>query len=121
MFIEARPGDVRALRADTRLARETLGFIAEVKFEEGLRRYIDWFRATHPDPAALLENDLRNWRLPADTGDELRIPESLEMPLSPRSTSSAMSAQRQFSPRSTPPPITSIPPTPPAGSPAAPG
>jgi UDP-glucose 4-epimerase len=79
MFIEARPGDVRALRADTRLARETLGFSAEVKFEEGLRRYIDWFRATHPDPAALLENDLRNWRLPADTGDELRIPESLEM------------------------------------------
>jgi UDP-glucose 4-epimerase len=79
MFIEARPGDVRALRADTRLARETLGFIAGVKFEEGLRRYIDWFRATHPDPAALLENDVRNWRLPADTGDELRIPESLEM------------------------------------------
>jgi nucleoside-diphosphate-sugar epimerase len=78
-FIEARPGDVRALRADTRLARETLGFAAEVKFEEGLRRYIDWFRATHPDPAVLLEDDIRNWRLPADTGEELRVPDGLEM------------------------------------------
>ena len=78
-FIEPRPGDVRALRADTRLARETLGFAAEVKFEEGLRRYIDWFRATHTDPAALLEDDIRNWRLPADTGEELRVPDGLEM------------------------------------------
>ena len=78
-FIEPRPGDVRALRADTRLARETLGFAAEVKFEEGLRRYIDWFRATHPDPAVLLEDDIRNWRLPADTGEEQRVPDGLEM------------------------------------------
>ena len=78
-FIEPRPGDVRALRADIRLARETLGFAAEVKFEEGLRRYIDWFRATHPDPAALLEDDIRNWRLPADTGEELRVADGLEM------------------------------------------
>ena len=64
------------LQADTRLARETFGFTAEVKLEEGLRRYIEWFRAAHPDPAALLEDDIRNWRLPADTGDELRMPES---------------------------------------------
>jgi UDP-glucose 4-epimerase len=78
-FIEPRPGDVRALQADTRLARETLGFAAEVGLEEGLRRYIDWFRAIHPDPAALLEDNIRNWRLPADTGDELRMPESAEM------------------------------------------
>jgi UDP-glucose 4-epimerase len=78
-FIEPRPGDVRALRADIRLARETLGFAAEVKFEEGLRRYIDWFRAAHPDPAALLEDVIRNWRLPADPGDELRMPEAAEM------------------------------------------
>ena len=77
-FIEPRPGDVRSLRADIRLARETLGFVAKVNLEEGLRRYIDWFRTTHPDPAALLA-DIRNWRLPADTGDELRIPESVEM------------------------------------------
>jgi UDP-glucose 4-epimerase len=78
-FIEPRPGDVRALQADTRLARETLGFAAKVGLEEGLRRYIDWFRAIHPDPAALLEDDIRNWRLPADTAGELRMPESAEM------------------------------------------
>jgi UDP-glucose 4-epimerase len=78
-FIEARPGDVRALRADTRLARETLGFAAEAGLEEGLRRYIDWFRATHPDPGALVEEDIRNWRLPADTHDEHRRSESVEM------------------------------------------
>ena len=77
-FIEPRPGDVRALRANTSLARETLGFAPEVKFTEGLRHYIDWFRATHPDPAALLEDDIRNWRLPADPGDELRMPEAAE-------------------------------------------
>ena len=78
-FIEPRPGDVRALQADTRLAREILGFSAGVKFEEGLRRYIDWFRVAHPDPAALLEDDIRNWRLPADPGDELRMPGAAEM------------------------------------------
>jgi UDP-glucose 4-epimerase len=77
-YSEPRPGDVRALRADTRLARETLGFAAEVNLEEGLRRYIKCFRAAHPDPGGLLEDDIRNWRLPAETGDELRIPESAE-------------------------------------------
>jgi UDP-glucose 4-epimerase len=78
-FIEPRPGDLRALQADTRLACETLGFVAEVNVEEGLRRYIEWFRAAHSDPAGLLEADIRNWRLPADTGDELRMPKSAEM------------------------------------------
>jgi UDP-glucose 4-epimerase len=76
--IEARPGDVRALRADTRFARETLAFAAEVSLEEGLRRYIDWFRAAHPDPAALLEDDIRNWRLPTHTGDQLWFPKPAE-------------------------------------------
>ena len=70
-FIEPRPGDIRALRADTRLARGTLGFVAELGLDEGLRRYIDWFRTTHPDSAALLEDDIRNWRLPADCGEPL--------------------------------------------------
>jgi UDP-glucose 4-epimerase len=69
-FIEPRPGDIRVLRADTRLARETLGFAAEISLEEGLRRYIDWFRTVHPDPAALLEDEIRNWRLPPDRGEE---------------------------------------------------
>lgn len=30
---------------DTSRARERFGFIAEMPFEEGLRRTIDWYRA----------------------------------------------------------------------------
>ena len=71
MFVEPRPGDVRALRADTRLARETLAFVAELNIGQGLRRYIDWFRTNHPDPADFLENDIRNWRLPTDCSEPL--------------------------------------------------
>ena len=66
LFIEPRPGDIGALRADTRLARETLAFVAEVDLHQGLSRYIDWFRTNRPDPANLQEDDIRNWRLPAD-------------------------------------------------------
>jgi UDP-glucose 4-epimerase len=65
-YIEPRPGDVRALQADTRLARETLGFRAEVDFEHGMQRYIDWFRRQHNDFAALLEDEARNWQMPRD-------------------------------------------------------
>jgi nucleoside-diphosphate-sugar epimerase len=70
-FIEPRPGDVRALRADTRLARDTLAFVAEIDLDQGLRRYIDWFRANYPDPTDLLEDNIRNWRLPTDCGEPL--------------------------------------------------
>ena len=69
LFIGPRPGDIMTLQADTRLARETLGFAARVGLEEGLRRYIDWFRTTHRDPALLLEDEIRNWRFPAACGE----------------------------------------------------
>jgi UDP-glucose 4-epimerase len=65
-FVEPRPGDLRALLADTRLARATLEFVAEIDLEQGLRRYIDWFRTNHPNFVELLEEDPRNWRLPTD-------------------------------------------------------
>jgi UDP-glucose 4-epimerase len=71
IYIEPRPGDVRALEADTRLASETLAFVAKVDLEQGLRRYIHWFRSNHPDTSALLEQDIRNWHLPADCGEPL--------------------------------------------------
>jgi UDP-glucose 4-epimerase len=74
VFIEPRPGDVRALLADTRLARATLDFVAEIDLEQGLRRYIDWFGTNHPNFVDLLEDDLRNWRLPAERGDEALLP-----------------------------------------------
>jgi UDP-glucose 4-epimerase len=66
LYIEPRPGDVRALQADTRLAHKTLGFRAEVHFEHGMQRYIDWFRTRHNNFAALLEDEVRNWRMPRD-------------------------------------------------------
>lgn len=59
-----RPGDVLALHADTRLARETLGFTAGIAFEDGLERYIDWFTKHYPDPSKLLEDKVENWELP---------------------------------------------------------
>ena len=47
--IEYAPGrgstDVRRRLADTRLARERLGFSAEVGLEDGLARLVDWWRA----------------------------------------------------------------------------
>jgi nucleoside-diphosphate-sugar epimerase len=39
--------------ADTTLARERLGFEAEIGLEEGLRRLVDWWRAERVAPSAL--------------------------------------------------------------------
>jgi len=63
--IEPRPGDVFKLQAETQLAQQTLGFQPALDFDEGIRRYIAWFRAHHNDVSALLEDDLRNWHMPA--------------------------------------------------------
>jgi UDP-glucose 4-epimerase len=63
--IEPRPGDVFKLRADTTLAERTIAFRAETDFEEGIRRYVSWFRAQHNDVAALVEENLQNWQMPA--------------------------------------------------------
>jgi len=43
---EPRPGDVRHSLADIRLARRLLGYRPQVAFEEGLRRTVEWYRAT---------------------------------------------------------------------------
>ena len=40
---EPRPGDIRSSRADVTAARTALAFEAQVDFEEGLRRAVDWF------------------------------------------------------------------------------
>lgn len=61
----SRPGDVKVLHADTGLARSLLGFNAEIAFEDGLERYIDWFSKRYPDPSVLLEDKVENWELPA--------------------------------------------------------
>lgn len=45
-YAEPRPGDVRHSQADVSLARELLDFAPAVEVEEGLRRTVDWQRAT---------------------------------------------------------------------------
>ncbi|HSE06657.1 MAG TPA: NAD-dependent epimerase/dehydratase family protein [Methylomirabilota bacterium] len=61
-FAEARPGDVHRHWADVSQARTRLGFRAEIGIEEGLGRYLRWFREVYPDPATCLRDEaVRNW------------------------------------------------------------
>lgn len=59
-----RPGDVHVLAADTRRARELLGYRAEIPLEVGVRSYIDWLRETYHDPTTLMEEQIENWTMP---------------------------------------------------------
>ena len=59
-----RPGDVYRLHADTRRAERLLGYKPSIPFEDGVRRYVDWFTARHPDARALLEDEVENWSMP---------------------------------------------------------
>jgi UDP-glucuronate 4-epimerase len=43
-----RPEEMRRTLADTALARAELGFVARVPLEEGLRRFVSWWRAHAP-------------------------------------------------------------------------
>jgi len=65
VHIEPRPGDVMVLHADTRLASEILGFKPTIDFNAGLRHYVSWFRSARPNPSELLEENVRNWEMPA--------------------------------------------------------
>ena len=59
---DPRPADVRRQWADTTRARELLGFEAVIPIEDGVDRYVKWFRDRHPDPAPLLAVETeRNW------------------------------------------------------------
>ena len=60
-----RPADVRRHHADIALARRSLGFEPAIDIDEGIRRYVAWFRQTYPDPAPLLaEEQPYNWTAP---------------------------------------------------------
>lgn len=43
-YVEGRQGDFSGKEISNRRAREELGWEPKVKFEEGLRRYIEWYR-----------------------------------------------------------------------------
>jgi UDP-glucose 4-epimerase len=61
-FSEPRPADVRRHWADITRARIALGFKPEIGIDEGVRRYLAWFREIYPDPAACLRDEMvRNW------------------------------------------------------------
>jgi nucleoside-diphosphate-sugar epimerase len=42
-YVEPRTGDVRHSLADISLAQKHLGYSADVGFEEGLRRTVEWY------------------------------------------------------------------------------
>jgi len=46
IYADPRPGDIKHSQADIRKAQSKLGYNPEVNFEEGLRRTIDWYRAS---------------------------------------------------------------------------
>jgi len=61
---DARPADVHRHYADTTKARQLFGFDAKIPIEDGLDKYVTWFRGQHPDPRPLLEEGIeQNWKL----------------------------------------------------------
>ena len=51
VYQDFRKGDVRDSQADIAKARELLGYVPIVSFEEGLRITIEWYRTTQAAPA----------------------------------------------------------------------
>jgi UDP-glucose 4-epimerase len=62
-FGPERPADVRRHYGDIGRARRELGFAPQVSIADGIARYVEWFRVTFPDPAALLAQEQPyNWQ-----------------------------------------------------------
>ena len=62
VYTSPRPADVQRHYADVTKARKRLGFEAEISIEEGIERYVEWFRERYHDVGALLAADVeRNW------------------------------------------------------------
>jgi UDP-glucose 4-epimerase len=58
-----RPGDVLRLCADMSVARELLGYAAEIPLADGLARLLEWYRAQGRTPEQLLEDEIvHNWK-----------------------------------------------------------
>jgi UDP-glucose 4-epimerase len=49
-YTDARPGDIRNSQADTERLRALFPDIVPMPLQEGLRRTVDWFRVSLPDP-----------------------------------------------------------------------
>jgi UDP-glucuronate 4-epimerase len=46
-YLPEQPGDVRQTYADISKARSTLGYDPQVAIEDGIPRFVEWFRETH--------------------------------------------------------------------------
>lgn len=59
---DARPGDVDRHWADTSKARDLAGFTTSIGIADGLQMYVDWFKGTGVDVAALVQHEpVANW------------------------------------------------------------
>lgn len=62
VHVEARPGDVLRLLADSSKARKLLQFAPSIALSEGIARLRDWYMSQPKSPEELLENEVvRNW------------------------------------------------------------
>ena len=67
-FGKPRPGDVRRHYADITMAKQKLGFKPEVSISEGIKSYIQWFKADHRNLEEHRgEEDIYNWKLTQET------------------------------------------------------
>jgi UDP-glucose 4-epimerase len=63
VYAPARPADVRRHCASIAKARERLGYAPQISIEDGIERYVAWFREHHGDEleALLAADQQRNW------------------------------------------------------------
>ena len=62
VHVEARPGDVLRLLADSSKARKLLQFAPSIALSEDIARLRDWYMSQPKSPEELLENEVvRNW------------------------------------------------------------
>jgi UDP-glucose 4-epimerase len=52
---DSRAADFRGAEVSGRRALDELGWSATTRFADGLRAYLSWYRATHPQPDPLLD------------------------------------------------------------------
>ncbi|MCC3313862.1 NAD-dependent epimerase/dehydratase family protein [Nocardia africana] len=50
--VPARPGDFRGIDVSNALARSLIGWRPTTSFQDGVRQYVEWYLAEHPEPAA---------------------------------------------------------------------
>lgn len=62
IYGKSRPGDVKRHYADITKARQMLGFEPQVNIRDGILKYIEWFKTSHPDlEKCLTQEEMYNW------------------------------------------------------------